>query len=75
MTELHPSKKDADRLYQQYVKPLEKDHRGQYAAVSLQGQTILAATLLEVMQRAEDEFGTRQTVVFKVGAKAVGKLL
>ena len=75
MSELQPRKQDADRLYTQYVKPLEKDHKGEYVAVSLQGKTILAPTLLEVMQQAEDIFGPRQTVVFKVGAKSVGRLL
>lgn len=70
-----PSKQDADRLYQQYVKPLEQEHGGEYVAVSLLGQVIFARTLVEAMQRADDAFGTDQAVVFKVGAKAVGKLL
>ena len=74
MTELQPRKQGADRLYKQYVKPLEKEHKGIYVAVSAQGQTILSPTLLEVMQRAEGVFGARQTVVFNIGTKYVGKV-
>jgi hypothetical protein len=75
MTEAQPRKQDADRLYNQYVKPLEPKHKGEYIAVSLDGKTLLAPTLLEALEQAEDVFGPRQTVVFKIGKKAVGKLL
>ena len=74
-TEQAPNKRDADRLYQQYVKPLEKDHEGQYAAVSLHGRTVIAPTLLEAVQQGTDAFGRGKNVVFKIGDKVVGKLL
>ncbi|MCI0545385.1 MAG: hypothetical protein L0Z49_13245 [Actinobacteria bacterium] len=70
-----PSKHDADELYRKYVRPLEKDHRGHYAGVSLQGQTIIAPTLLEAVRRATDAFGRGNNVVFKIGDKVVGQLL
>jgi hypothetical protein len=70
-----PRKQDADKLYEQYVKPLEKEHRGQYVGVSLRGQTIIAPTLLEAVEQASDSFGRGQNVVFKIGDKVVGKLL
>ena len=42
-----PSQDEADRLYDQYVKPLEASHRGQYAAVSYQGNVVLATLRLK----------------------------
>jgi hypothetical protein len=69
-----PRKHDADRLYKQFVKPLEKDHKGKYVTVSLSGDTIISPTLLEAIQRADDTFGRTPTVTFKVGEKVVGKI-
>ena len=40
-------------FYQQYAKPLEEKHAGEYLAVSLDGkQTLLGKTLLEVVKKA-----------------------
>lgn len=64
----------ADRLYEQYGKPLEREHRGEYLAVSRDGQTLLAPSLLDAVERAADTFGP-DNFVFKVGEKAVGKWL
>jgi hypothetical protein len=69
-----PRKQDSDRLYERYVKPLEKEHKGQFVTVDLSGQTLIAPTLLEALQKADDKFGSRQTVTFKIGAKVVGKI-
>lgn len=69
-----PKKQDSDRLYDLYVKPLEKEHKGKYATVDFSGETILASTLLEAIQKADDKFGSKQTITFKVGAKVVGKI-
>lgn len=67
-------KHDADRLYAQFVKPLEQTHQGHFATVSPAGETILAPTLLEAIQKADERFGDTPTVTFKVGAKVVGKI-
>ncbi len=64
----------ADRLYEQYGKPLEDAHRGEYLAVSRDGQILLAPSLLEAVDQAADAFGP-DNFVFKVGEKAVGKWL
>jgi hypothetical protein len=69
-----PRKQDSDRLYERYVKPLENEHRGEYATVNLSGQTLIAPTLLEAIQQADDRFGQDQTITFKIGAKVVGKI-
>jgi len=65
-------KKQADKLYEQYGKPLEVEHKGVYLAVSPDGQTVLGATLMEVSKQAKQVFGPG-SFVFKVGEKAVGK--
>ena len=73
-TEQNLRKEDADRLYEQHVQPLENVHRGKYVAVSLGGETILAPSLLEAVQRGSQAFGRGRNVVFKVGEKSVGKI-
>jgi hypothetical protein len=61
-----------DELYEQYGRPLERDHNGKYLAVSARGEIILGQSLLEVAQRATDEFGPG-SFLFKVGDRAVGR--
>ena len=63
---------EAEQVYERYGKPLEREHRGEYLAVSPEGKTLLGATLLEVLQKASTTFGPGN-LVFKVGEKAVGK--
>lgn len=61
-----------DDLYERYGKPLETAHRGEYLAVSPDGRTLTAPTLLEVTERAEMELGTGN-FIYKIGFPAVGK--
>lgn len=63
---------ESERLYSEYGQPLEQNHWGEYVAISPDGKTILGADLMNVSNRALDEFG-RGSFVFKVGDKAVGK--
>lgn len=65
-------KKQADKLYKHYGKPLELEHKGAYLAVSPNGKTVLGTTLLEVSKQAKQTFGPG-SFVFKVGEKTVGK--
>src|SRR6476646_7435289 len=37
-----------NEVYEQYVRPVEQDHQGEYAAVTPDGQTIFGSTLVEV---------------------------
>lgn len=69
-----PRKQDSDRLYNLYVKPLEKEHKGKYATVDFSGDIIITPSLLEAIQKADDKFGSKQTITFKVGDKVVGKI-
>jgi hypothetical protein len=61
-----------DELYKRYGKPLEHAHRGEYLAISPEGQTILGSTLIEVAQEATARFG-QGNFIYKVGEKSVGK--
>ena len=65
-------RREADRLYERYAKPLEADHRGKYVAVSPAGELILGDTMLEVSRKAVEAFG-RGNFVFKLGPRAVGR--
>lgn len=60
-----------DALYAKYVKPLEKDHNGEYAAVADDGRVVLAPSLIEVMEMAEQRLDRGGNFLFKVGDIAV----
>jgi len=61
-----------DALYEQYGKPLETDHWGQYVAIAVDGRTVLAPSVLEVADRAASTLGPG-VFIFKVGEKVVWK--
>ena len=64
---------EADRLYETYGKPLERDHWGDYVAISSDGQTLLARTSFEAPQQATEAFGLGN-FIFKVGERVVGRI-
>lgn len=66
-------KLQAEKLYQQFVKPLEDKYRDKYVAVSPSGRTILGSTVVDVLKKANVDFGQAIPFVFKVGQKVVGK--
>jgi hypothetical protein len=68
----HRQTDDGLRLYELYGKPFEAQHWGEYVAITSDGRTVLAPTLLEVMQQSVAAFGPG-SYVFKVGERAVGK--
>ena len=65
-------KREADRLYEQYAKPLEAEQEGKFIAVSPAGRVLLGDSMLDVAQRATETFG-RGNFIFKLGQRAVGK--
>lgn len=62
--------RQSEDLYRRYVKPLEQDHRGQYVAVSPDGALVLAPTLFELMDKAEQDLPPGN-FLFKVGDIAI----
>lgn len=61
-----------DQLYDKYGKPLEKDHWGDYLAVSVNGKTILGKDYLKVAIKARSTLGLG-SFLYKVGEKAIWK--
>lgn len=61
-----------DKLYNKYGKPLEKDHWGDYLAISENGKTILGKEYLKVAKRALVTFGPGN-FLYKIGERAIGK--
>ena len=57
---------EAMRLYEQYVKPLETDHWGEYVMVSPDGQMLLGSGLDCLLDAAQARFGP-SSWTFKVG--------
>ncbi len=62
-------------LYEQYGKPLEKDHAGEYVAISPDGQTILSNDPDEILRKAVAQFGSGNFALAKIGEKAFDKWL
>ena len=63
----------AEKLYQEFVKPFEHKHRDKYVAVSPEGKTIFGSTMINVLRQTKTSFGEITPLVFKVGQKVVGK--
>ena len=63
-----------DKLYKRYGKPLEKEHGGEYLAVSRDGRTILGRNLVELTDEAAEALGPGN-FVYKIGEKVVGQWL
>ncbi len=68
-----PRPTKADRAYERYVKPLERDHQNEYVLVTPSGQLIFAPTLLEAVQQASMR-PNKDNFIFKVGQKSVGTI-
>ncbi len=62
------------KLYKTYGKPLEKEHWGEFLAVSPKtGKTLIASSLYEAMKKATKAFG-RGNFIYKIGPRAVGRI-
>jgi hypothetical protein len=64
-------RKTARALYEQYGKPLEAEHKGEYVVISNSGKTIVGKSLTEVVIHSIEQFG-EGNFVFKIGSRAVG---
>lgn len=62
----------SNELYEQFGKPLEMEHTGEFVAVSPEGRTILGTSASEVGRKAKQAFGPGN-FVFKLGPRVVGK--
>lgn len=64
--------KIGDNLYKKYGKPLEKNHKGDYLAISEKGDTIVGRDYLKVALKARSTFGPG-SFLYRVGEKAIWK--
>ncbi len=64
-------RKTARVLYEQYGKPLEAEHKGEYLAISTSGKTVIGKSLSQVVRDALSQFG-KGNFIFKIGNRAVG---
>ena len=59
-----------DRVYEQYVKPVEQDQLGEYVLATPTGEMIFAASLDELFDKT-DGMDDRDNCIFKGGEIAV----
>jgi hypothetical protein len=62
----------SEALYERDGKPLEKTHGVNTSLVSMTGKTLIADTVMELMQQAKETLGPGN-FIFKIGERAVGK--
>ena len=62
-----------DELYEQYGRPLEAEHWGEFLVISAEGETLIGSTMGGVAKLAAERFGSG-TFMYKVGERAVGRL-
>ncbi len=63
---------EAHRLYEQYGKPLEAEHLGEFVAIARNGRTQLGTSAGAVGRQAKQVFGPGN-FVFKIGPRVVGR--
>ncbi len=58
------------QLYDQYGKPFEQTHWGQYIVITKEGRTTVGATMVEATENSIAAFG-RGNYLFKIGQRAI----
>ncbi len=61
------------RLYELYGKGLEKDHTGEFVAISLDGDILLDRKMGKLLKRAIDTFGRDNFAMARVGHEAMAE--
>ncbi len=62
----------AESLYNQYGKPLEQKHWGEFVAIFPDGRLVIGQSRQDALERAVNKFG-QGCFLFKVGDKVVGR--
>ena len=71
-SELQKRMEEEDVLYEKYARPLEKEHTGEYVAVSKDGRLIVSADDIEVLKRGAKEFGKGNFAFRRIGYRVMG---
>ena len=62
-----------EESYDRFVKNLEPQHSGAFAAVRPDGQVVVGEDDVTVVDRALKQFGPENFVLSKIGSRGVGK--
>ena len=62
-------------LYEEYGKPLEQEHTGEYVAIGPDGLIIFGESTDEVLQKGVEAFGGGNFALFRIGYPALEKWL
>lgn len=62
--------REDDDLYQRYARVLEPEHRGEFVAISQDGQLITGSDELAVAKQAVQQFGPRNFALRRIGEEA-----
>ncbi len=73
-TKLPTTSEEMEALYDQFVRPLEREHWGKFVAVSLDERVLLGDDREAVALEALRQFGSGNFVMMRVGLKVVGKI-
>ena len=65
---------EADSLYDRFVRPLERERWGEYAAVSGDGEVIVAGRLTDLLRETEGE-DSPDLHIFRIGPRVAGRWL
>ncbi len=68
-------RKEDDRLYEQYGKPLENEQWGELVAIGPDGVVLLDEDSDKLFQEAIDKFGSGNFAFTRIGERAVGEWL
>ena len=66
---------EKQHLYEEFGKPLEEAHKGEYLAIGPDGHTILGTRSGEVLRKALDNFGSGNFGLFRVGHRTFARWL
>lgn len=54
-------------LYEKYARHLEREHKGEFVAIALNGRLIVGPNHAEVLDQAVEEFGAGRFALRKIG--------
>ncbi len=57
---------ETDRIYEKYGEPLEKEHKGMFACITLDGEYTLGKWTIDAVKKAEEE-GLDDFILFQIG--------
>ncbi len=72
-TKLKKRLQEDSELYKRFGKSLELQHKGEFVAISQEGEIIVSKSDIEVLQKALERFGSGNFAFCRVGHEAIGK--